>query len=90
MIDIPVDKLLDRAEVAEILQVSKESIKYRLCGTECLVEIRYTGKVLFNPHQVSLHRAYLWAGENCEGRCKSALKLPEPDSKTTLRRKKKQ
>ena len=84
---IPDDKLLDRAEVAEILQISKESVKYRGAGTDCLVEIRYTGKVLFNPHQVLAHRDLLWSGETCNGRCKEALK-PRQENVVDFRRKK--
>jgi hypothetical protein len=84
---IPDDRLIDRKEVAEILQVSKESVRYRLCGTDCLVEIRYAGKVLFNPHQVLMHRDLLWSGEGCNGRCKEALK-PRQENVVSFRRRK--
>jgi hypothetical protein len=71
---IPNDRLLDRKEVAELLQVSYKTLERRTLGTGCLTEIRYTGKVLFNPHQVLMHRDILWSGEKCDGRCKEALK----------------
>jgi hypothetical protein len=89
MVEIPTDKLLDRKEVAEILQISYDSVKYKGAGTGCLVEIRYTRKVLFNPHQVLMHRQIIWSGEECDGRCKEALKPKiSPEDQRLFRRKK--
>lgn len=49
---IPDGKLLSRKEVAELLQISYDGVADRACGTECLLEIRQTKKVQFNPRQV--------------------------------------
>jgi hypothetical protein len=70
---IPDDKLLSREEVAELLQISYNGIADRAHGTDCLMEIRQTKKVQFNPHQVLAHRQAVWTYGKCEGRCKAAL-----------------
>lgn len=72
---IPDDKLLSRKEVAEILQICYDGIADRTNGTECLMEIRQTTKVQFNPHQVLAHREAVWTYGKCDGRCKSALQV---------------
>jgi hypothetical protein len=72
-ITIPDQKLLSRKEVAELLDVSYDAIATRACGTECLMEIRVTKKVLFNPYQVAAHIWAIYDFGECEGRCKSAL-----------------
>jgi hypothetical protein len=73
-ITIPDDKLLSRKEVAEILQLSYDSVADRACGTECLMEIRQSKKVQFNPYQVLQHREAVWNYGKCEGRCLKVLK----------------
>jgi hypothetical protein len=69
---IPDDKLMTRTELAEVMQVSKSAIEKGYFS--CLTEIRHAGKVLFNPRQVLMHREIIWSGEDCNGRCKEALK----------------
>jgi hypothetical protein len=54
MIDIPTDKLLTRAELSKVMQASKSTIEKGYF--DCLVEIRLAGKILYNPHQVLMHR----------------------------------
>jgi hypothetical protein len=87
MVEIPSDKLLDRNEVAALLQISKSALEKGYF--DCLVEIRHGGKILFNPHQVLAHRNILWAGEDCKGRCREALKPKvEGEKQRSFRRKK--
>jgi hypothetical protein len=72
-ITIPDDELLSRKEAGKILGMSASTLKERGGNTECLMEIRQTKKVQFNPHQVLAHREAVWTYGKCEGRCKSAL-----------------
>jgi hypothetical protein len=70
---IPDDKLLSRKEVAALLQISYDGVADRANGTDCLMEIRQTQKVMFNPHQVLAHREAVWTYGKCDGRCRAAL-----------------
>jgi hypothetical protein len=70
---IPDGKLLSREQAAELLDMSASTLKVRGGDTECLLEIRQTKKVQFNPHQIAAHREAVWNYGKCDGRCKSAL-----------------
>jgi hypothetical protein len=72
---IPPNRLLTREEAAELLDLSVSTLKMRGGDTECLLEIRQTKKVQFNPRQVLQHREAVWTYGKCDGRCKSALTL---------------
>lgn len=66
-------KLLSREQAAELLDISASTLKVRGGDTECLLEIRQTKKVQFNPYQVLAHREAVWQYGKCEGRCTKAL-----------------
>jgi hypothetical protein len=72
-ITIPTERLLTREQAAEILDMSVTTLKVRGGDTECLLEIRQTKKVQFNPRQVLQHRDAVWTYGKCGGRCQSAL-----------------
>lgn len=72
---IPDTKLLSREQAADLLDMSASTLKVRGGDTECLMEIRQTKKVQFNPHQVVAHREAVWTYGKCDGRCKSALQI---------------
>jgi hypothetical protein len=68
------DKLLSREQAAALLDVSVSTLKVRGGNTECLMEIRQTKKVQFNPMQIAAHRENVWSTGRCEGSCRDVLK----------------
>jgi hypothetical protein len=72
-ITIPDGKLLSREQVAALLDMSVSTLKVRGGNTECLMEIRQTKKVQFNPRQVAKHRENVWNTGRCDGSCRDVL-----------------